>query len=142
MRRSIGVLGIAGFFGLLAAANAQTPSPSPTAGTRFDGTYAFISTAKVNATYVSRTGRMGQCRAPGAWHSLVIVNGRAMLPRYEGTVGSQGELAMRRASEPAKYGGMTIERAITGKIDEGGMVRARLITNQCNYDLTWRRLSK
>ena len=142
MQKGVGWLGIAGFFGLLAAANAQTSSSSSTAGMRFDGTYAFVSTAKVNATYVARTGRMGQCREPGAWHSLVIVNGRARLLQFEGTVGSQGELAMRSASEPAKYGGMTIERAITGKIDGDGMVRARLITNQCNYDLIWRKVSK
>ena len=85
---------------------------------------------------------MGQCREPGTWHSLVIVNGRARLMRYEGTVGSQGEPAMRAASEPAKYGGMTIERAITGKIDSDGTVHAHLITNNSNYDLMWQKASK
>ena len=141
MQKGIVWLAIAGFFGLLAAANAQTSS-AVTAGARFDGTYAFVSSAKVNSAYVARNGRMGQCREPGTWHSLVIVNGRARLLRFEGTVGSQGDLAMRAASEPAKYGGMTIERAITGKIDSDGTVHAHLITNNCNYDLMWQKASK
>ena len=141
MQKGIAWSGIAGFFGLLAAANAQTSS-AVTADARFDGTYAFVTSAKVNATYVTRTGRTGQCREPGTWHSLVIANGRARLLRFEGTVGSQGELDMRAASEPAKYGGMTIERAITGKIDSDGTIHAQLITDNCNYDLMWQKASK
>jgi hypothetical protein len=58
MRRRIGLLWILGFFGLLGAADAQTPSPSTT-GEPFDGTYRFVSSSKVNATYVTRNGRTG-----------------------------------------------------------------------------------
>jgi hypothetical protein len=141
MPSSVALSCLAAVSGFSAAAIAQTP-PASTPVTKYDGTYAFVSSAKGNATYVARTGRMGQCREPGAWHSLVIVSGRARLLRYEGTVGSQGELAMRAASEPAKYGGMTIERAITGKIDSDGMVHAQLITNNCNYDLVWQKVPK
>jgi hypothetical protein len=43
MRRQIGLLWIAGGFGLVAAANAQTPSS--TAATPFDGTYRVVSSA-------------------------------------------------------------------------------------------------
>ncbi len=57
MRRSIGMLGIVGFFGALAAVNAQA-QPASTAGTAFDGTYRFVSSARLNATY-------GQERAHG-----------------------------------------------------------------------------
>jgi hypothetical protein len=37
---------------------------------------------------------------------------------------------------------MTIERTIIGKIDGDGMVRARLITNQYDYDLIWQKVRK
>jgi hypothetical protein len=43
-RRYVGLLWTVGFFGLLAAAHAQSPSSS-TAGTPFYGTYAFVSAA-------------------------------------------------------------------------------------------------
>ena len=69
MRSQIGLLSLVGLLGLLATADAQTPS-------RFDGTYRLVSTAKVNQTYTSRGGRMLSCtdRTPGP---LTIVNGQA-----------------------------------------------------------------
>lgn len=145
MSKNSRLLWICGFFGVLASANAQTP-PTSTAASTFDGTYRLVSTSSINATYTDRNGRTAPCpnRRPGPLH---IEHGQARYTnatgyKLRGTVGPQGELAMRSASEPAKYGGMTIERAITGKIDGDGMVRARLITNQCNYDLIWRKVSK
>jgi hypothetical protein len=49
MQKSVGWAWIVGFLGLLAAADAQTPPP-PTSGTQFDGTYVFVSAARVNET--------------------------------------------------------------------------------------------
>jgi hypothetical protein len=49
MQKRIGWFWIIGFFGLLAAADAQTPSP-PAVTTQFDGTYAFVSATKLNET--------------------------------------------------------------------------------------------
>jgi hypothetical protein len=40
-----------GIFRLVVAADAQTPSP-PAANTQFDGTYAFVSSTRVNETYM------------------------------------------------------------------------------------------
>jgi hypothetical protein len=57
MRTRIGLLSIVGFFSLIAAASAQTRSAS-TAGTTFDGTYNFVSSAKVNPMYTALNGRM------------------------------------------------------------------------------------
>ena len=95
MRRWIGSLGLAAFFGLLAAANAQRSSPS-TVGGPFDGTYRFVSSAKLNATYVTRNGRTGPCpdRRAGPLH---VEGGRARYTtatgyKLRGTVGPQGEL--------------------------------------------------
>ena len=108
MRRNIGLLSIVGFFGLLAAANAQAPSSS-TAGGAFDGTYRLVSSAKVNANYVTRGGQMGRCpdRAAGP---LTIVNGQAGYTsatgrQLQGTVGPQGELTMRLMAPPNSGGG-------------------------------------
>lgn len=57
MQKSVGWAWIVGFLGLLAAADAQTPPP-PTSGTQFDGTYVFVSAARVNETYTTtRTHR-------------------------------------------------------------------------------------
>ena len=75
MPRSIGLLSIVGFFGLLAAANAQTV-PAPTV---FDGTYRPVSWTKANAMYTDKTGRMAPCpnRRPGPLH---IANGEVPPP--------------------------------------------------------------
>jgi hypothetical protein len=135
-----------GFFGLPAAADAQAPSSS-TVGAAFDGTYEFISSTKLAETYISPgTSRMAQCpeRIPG---QLTIVNGQ---PRFsisipgkpadfEGTLGSQGELAMRSV---LPGGGRPTERMLSGRIDSTGTVHARLSGVNCNYDFTWRKYSK
>jgi hypothetical protein len=139
MQKGIGALSAVGVFGLLAAAaNAQTPSP-PTAGTQFDGKYAFVSSAKVNDTYRTPSGRMGQCQESRAG-SLTVTNGQARLPLYEGTVGSQGELMLRRVPEPTKFGAFPgVEGVISGRIDKDGTAKARRTTRGCSYDVIWRK---
>lgn len=57
MRTQIGLLSIAGFFGLPAQADAHAPSAS-TAGRTFDGTYQLVSSAKVNPMSTSSKGNM------------------------------------------------------------------------------------
>ena len=143
MRRQIGLLAIVGFFGLLAAAAAQTPSPS-TAGAPFDGTYRLVSSARVTKTYVTRGGQMGQCpdRRAGP---LTIAAGEARYTsatgrQLEGTVGSQGELTMRLIAPPNSGGGYRpIELIVSGTIDGTGTARARQLSNSCSYDFVWRK---
>jgi hypothetical protein len=141
MQKPVGLLSITAFFGLLAAADAQTAS-SPAAGTQFDGTYGFVSATRVNETYaVTRSNRIGQCgdaaRANRPRPPLTIANGQAQFGRqFEGTVSSQGELAMRSAT-PAKCADEGHERMIFGKIDGGGTVRARQIGYYCSHDFIW-----
>src|SRR5215472_5319785 len=136
-------LWVIGFFGLFGAANAQTPS-SPAAGTQFDGTYAFVSSTKVNETYMqTKTARIGQC-GNGIVGPLSIVNGQARYSGpnrdFEGTVGPQGELVMRRHEEPVN-GGETPGRgaATNGKIDSNGTARSRQVGGWRSHDLTWQR---
>jgi hypothetical protein len=142
MRRQLGLLCLVGFFGLLAAANAQTPSSS-TAGASFDGTYRFVSSAKVNATFVTRGGHLGQCpeRAAGP---LTVVRGRARYTsatgrQLKGTVGPQGELAMRLLALPGSNGYRPIELIVSGSIDGTGTIRARQKGNSCSYDFVWQK---
>jgi hypothetical protein len=144
MRRWIGSLGLAAFFGLLAAANAQRSSPS-TAGGPFDGTYRFVSSAKLNATYVTRNGRTGQCpdRRAGPLH---VADGKARYTtatgyKLRGTVGSQGELAMQVVAPPntSNAGSAPIDLVVNGTIDGSGMVRARQISHSCSYDFVWQK---
>lgn len=141
MKKHVGWLLIVGFFGLFGAAAAETASPLP-AGTQFDGTYAFVSATKVNETYTTtRTTRLGECpdRKAGP---LIIANGQARLPVFEGTVGPQGELVMRRHAEPVKRGITPgIESVISGRIDGNGTIRARQTGYGCSYDLIWQRQS-
>jgi hypothetical protein len=73
MYKAVGLMWIAGFFGLLAAADAQTPSPSA-ATTQFDGTYAFVSATTLNETFMAGGTRPGQCPERKA-ASLTIVRG-------------------------------------------------------------------
>ncbi len=142
MRRQIGLLSIVGFFGLLATADAQTPSAS-TAGTAFDGTYRLVSSAKVNDTYRTRGGQMGQCqdRTPGP---LTIVQGQARYTTQTGielggTVGPSGELEMRMV--PVGGGGerpMEMRTAVA-QIDSTGTVRIRQIGGSCSHDYVWQK---
>ena len=74
MRGRIGLLFSVGFVGLLAAANAQTSS-SASASTQFDGTYAFVSSAKVNETWMSWDSRMGRCQDLQTVRPLIIAKG-------------------------------------------------------------------
>ncbi len=142
MRKDTGWWYIIGFFGLLAtAADAQTPSSS-TAGTKFDGTYAFVSSVKVKDTYMTRgTMHIKQCGDLKPRGPLTVVNGRARYNQQEGTVGPQGELEMRlttpapgrRSSSPG------VEVITRGNIDSSGTVHARRIGYNCSYDLTWQK---
>jgi hypothetical protein len=144
MHSWVGLLTIVGFFSLLAGAKAQAPSPAAP-GTAFDGKYRLVSSAKANATYVTRSGRMGQCpdRVAGP---LTIKNGLARYTaatgyRLKGTVGSQGELAMRVLAPPntSNAGSHPIDIIVTGSIDGTGTVRARQSSNSCSYDFVWQR---
>ena len=144
MRTHIGLFGAAGVFGLLTAANAQTPPPSA-AGASFDGTYRFVSTAKVNPTYTTRNGQTGFCpdRRPGPLH---VANGRARYTtttgyRLTGTVGPQGELAMRVIAPPnsSNAGSFPLDINANGTIDGTGMARARQLSHSCSYDFVWQK---
>jgi hypothetical protein len=144
MRRSIGLLGIVGFIGALAAVNVQA-QPASTAGTAFDGTYRFVSSARVNQTYTTRNGRTGPCpdRRTGPLH---IANG---LVRYttttgyklRGTVGPQGELALNivAPSNSSNAGSQALNINLGGNIDNTGTVRARQTSNSCSYDFVWQK---
>jgi hypothetical protein len=139
MLRHIGLFSIIGLIASLAAADAQTPPPL-TAGAAFDGRYRLVSSARVNPTFMTRKGQVGQCpdRRPGP---LAVMQGRA---RYKsatgwplrGTVGPQGELTMR-ASGPGQSQPIVI--TLSGTIDRAGTVHARQTSNSCNYDFVWQK---
>lgn len=144
MQRRVGWLWIVGFFALAAAANAQTP-PAP-AGTQFDGTYAFVSSTKANETYRTRGGQMGQCsdRITGP---LTVAQGQAQYTsvtgyHLKGTVGSQGELALRSFAPPDSNGSQPIDIIVSGNIDGTGTAHARQTSNSCSYYFVWRKAAK
>ena len=142
MRRQIGLLSVVGFFGLLATADAQAPSAS-TAGTKFDGTYRFVSSTKVNPMHTSSKGDMAPCpdRTPGP---LTIVQGQARYTTqtgYElkGPVGPDGDLDMR-ISTVGGGGSRPLEmRTAAAEIDGTGKVYARQIGHGCSYDYVWQK---
>jgi hypothetical protein len=126
---------------LLAAANAQTPPPAA-AATPFDGTYRLVSAAKVNATYTTRKGQTGQCPDRRAG-SLTIVNSQAQYTsatgyRVRGTVGPQGELAMR-AVGPSSWANQPIDLSVSGTVDGAGTARVRQLSHSCSYDFVWQK---
>jgi hypothetical protein len=133
-------LWVVAVLGFSVAAMAQTP-PLSTAGTKFDGTYAFVSATKVNETYfttvTNRVGRCGDYRAA----PLTIVNGQARIFDFEGTVGPSGELVMRTAPR-ARSKSFALERIISARIDSNGIIHARRTGYSCRYDLIWQKVSK
>jgi hypothetical protein len=146
MQKRVAWLWIAGFYGLVAAANAQT-APPPSAGTQYDGDYAFVSATTLNETYMTtwrtRMGRCGDIRRMGP---LTIANGQARYAGFgrvtkegfAGTVGPQGELTLRLAA-PASQSSLGVEIITQGKIDGNGTIRARQMSRGCNYDLVWQK---
>ena len=144
MQKHMGSLCAVGFFGFLAVANAQTTPPEP-AGTPYDGTYRLVSSAPVNATYTSRKGQTAPCpnRRPGPLH---IVKGQVHYTsatgyRLRGTIGPQGELAMRAAA-PGNWGTQPIDINVNGSIDGSGTVRVRQLSHSCSYDFVWQKASR
>jgi hypothetical protein len=143
MKRPFGLLWVVGFFGWLGAADAQ--APPATAGASFDGTYRFVSSARVNQTYTTKNGRMGACpdRRPGPLH---VVRSRARYTtatgyKLRGTVGPQGELAMRILAPPnsSNAGSRPIDIIVNGTIDGTGTARVRQSGGSCSYDFVWRK---
>ena len=129
MRKAVGLLPIAGLFGLVAAAEAASP---------FDGTYQVASATKVSETYVSRGGDMGHCpdRRPGPF---TVVDGIA---RYTTEFGSNlaasltptGQFEMRYV-EPDGSNALRV----LGEIDGNGRAYARQMGNSCSYDFIWQK---
>ncbi len=141
MRKLIGWFGVVGLIGSFASANAQAPAASAA----FDGTYAFVSSTNVNATYTTRNGRTGPCpeRRTGPLH---IANG---LVRYttttgyklKGTVGPQGQLTLGLVapSNSGNAGSQPLNLSLNGQIDSTGTIRARQTSNSCSYDFVWQK---
>ena len=146
MQQCIRWLWVVGVFGFSAVALAQAPAPS-TAATAFDGTYAVVSSTKVNETYTERSGRLGQCpnRRPGPLH---IINDQARYTtatgdKLRGSVGPQGQLAMRIITPPNSAGAYRpVEINLSGGRDGSGTVRARQIGNSCSYDFVWQKAAQ
>jgi hypothetical protein len=140
MTKSIGWLAIGGIFSFVAAAEAQT-LPLPTATTAFDGTYAFVS-----ATHAPPLPVNVSCGDNVRMGPLVAAQGRAestnLLGHHshlEGTIGSQGELAMRaQAIAHGEIGDIFAN----GRIDRDGTVRARMTGRECSYDVVWQKEHK
>jgi len=137
---------IAGIFLFSAAAIAQTP-PASTADARFDGTYAFVSATSVSETYRTTSGRMGQCGEMRHVGPLTIANGQARYTggasnHFDGTVGTQGELAMRLEPRPGNKNTPGIEIIVSGKVDSDGTAKARQSGRLCSYDLIWRKAAR
>jgi len=141
MQKHIAWSCVVGFFGLLASANAQVAAPS-VVRTPFDGTYRPVSSATVNATYTTRKGQTGPCpnRRAGPLH---IENGKARYTtatgyRVRGTVGPQGELAMR-AIGPSSWASQPIDLSVSGTVDGAGTARVRQLSHSCSYDFVWQK---
>jgi hypothetical protein len=143
MQKHLGWLWIVGFSNLVAAANAQTPSPSG-AGTQFDGTYAFVSSTKVNEIYRDFHNRDHQCPDASAG-PLTVVNGQARYTgrggrEFEGTIGSRGELAMQSTAAAAlKKDWLPSVIMVSGSIDDNGTIRARRTSWYCRHDFIWQK---
>ena len=90
--------------------------------------------------------RMGQCGDIRRMGPLTIANGQARYSGFgpvtkagfDGTVGPQGELAMRLTA-PASRSSLGVELITHGTVDGNGTIRARQIGRSCSYDLVWQK---
>jgi hypothetical protein len=138
-----------------AAANPITPSSyaagsaanttASTVNTKFDGTYRFVSSAKVNPMYTSSKGDMAPCpdRTVGP---LTIAQGQARYTtetgyELQGPVGPNGELDMRLMAVGGGGSRPLEMRAAAAEIDDTGTVRARQIGGACSHDFVWQKQS-
>ena len=131
MRMHTGLLSIAGFLGLLAAAEAASP---------FDGTYQVASATKVTQSFVDRGGSTGFCpdRTPSP---LTVADGLARYTTQSGDnlaaqVAPNGQFEMRHV-EPDGSGPLRV----MGQISPDGRVYARQMGNSCAYDFVWQKKS-
>ena len=126
--------------GVIVLLSAQAAIVGAQTAASFDGTYAFVSAAKLSQTYVTRSGDMGFCpeSAPGP---LYVSQGRAWYVSSSGrnlvgTLGQQGQFVIQviepRDSRP-------FEMDVNGRIDPTGRAYARQRGNSCSYDLVWQK---
>jgi len=86
---------------------------------------------------------MGQCPSRRAG-PLTIFGGQAHYTtvtgrKLKGTVGSQGELAMRLVTPPSSGGGYPFEISVSGNVDGAGTARVRQKSNSCSYEFVWQK---
>lgn len=144
MQKNIGWWCVIGVCASFTVAHAQMPPPAA-GGSPYDGTYRLVSSANVNATYTTRKGQTGPCPSRRAG-PLRIVNGQVRYTtatglRVRGTIGPQGELAMR-AEAPSKWASQPIDLSVSGTIDGSGAVRVRQLSHSCSYDFIWQKASR
>jgi hypothetical protein len=144
MQKHLAWLLVAGLFGVIAAANAQTP-PAAAGGGSYDGNYRLVSSANVNTTYTTRKGQTVPCpsRRVGPLH---ITNGQIRYTtatglKVRGTVGPQGELALQ-AQAPSKWGSQPIDLSVSGAVDASGTARVRQVGHSCSYDFVWQKAAR
>jgi len=144
MQKHLAWLPVAGLFGVLAAANAQT-LPATAGGGSYGGNYRLVSSANVNTTYTTRKGQTAPCpsRRAGPLH---ITSGQARYTtatglKVRGTVGPQGELAMQ-AEAPSKWGTQPIDLSVNGKVDASGSAHVRQLSHSCSYDFVWQKAAR
>jgi len=139
---------LVGIFGIASIGAVAQTSPALPPVTEYDGTYAFVSSANVNDSYMTMTARMGACPRGKVVGPLTTVNGQARYsssknsPQKVGTVGSRGELAMRLILIQSNAGAVLREITLIGRINDDGTIRARQIGYYCSYDLIWEKVSK
>jgi len=144
MQKQLAWLPVAGLFGVLAAANAQTALAAAGGGS-YDGNYRLVSSANVDTTYTTRKGQTAPCpsRRAGPLH---ITSGQARYTtatglKVRGTVGPQGELAMQ-AEAPSKWGTQPIDLSVNGKVDASGSAHVRQLSHSCSYDFVWQKAAR
>jgi hypothetical protein len=145
MQKHVGYLGALLALGSSIAAVAQTPSV-PTPITKYDGTYLFVSSAKVNETFTTmRTEHPRRCPDLQPRTALTIVNGQVRFNQQQGTIGPNGKLSTRLIA-PIPSGGAGAfpgtELPTYGRIDENGTIRIRRIGWGCSYDFVWQKQPK
>ena len=144
MSKAVGLVWVVVFFGLVAGRTRkphrlrQRERPSTALTRWFPRRKSTKLTRRGTDSWANaHTGNRGRCTLRTVKARYTTATG----DKLRGTVGPQGQLAMRilTPTNSSNAGSRPVEVNLNGSVDANGTVHARQIGNSCSYDYVWQK---